>query len=78
MNTNNSYGDKAPFVALYLSVGRRSFWSLDLLHAQRAARAWARKHGTVCVWVRHAACSSDVENADGSPSASAADPTRTP
>jgi hypothetical protein len=54
MNTNNSFGDKAPFVALYLSVGRRSFWSLDLLHAQRAARAWARKHGTVCVWVRHA------------------------
>lgn len=78
MNTNNSFGDKAPFVALYLSVGRRSFWSLDLLHAQRAARAWARKHGTVCVWVRHAACSSDVENADGSLSASSAAPTRTP
>ena len=68
MNTNNSFGDKAPFVALWQSparacvVGqafqtyavRRTFWSLDLVHARRAAKAWAKKHGTEVVWVKHA------------------------
>lgn len=86
MNTNNSVGDKAPFVVLWYGwllkteplQHRRVFWSLDLSHAERAAKAWVRKRGGVVLSVNHVACSSDVENADGSPSASSAAPTRTP
>ena len=59
MNTNNSFGDKAPFVAICTKSDgtnsfRRTFWSLDLSHAKRAAKALAKKHGYTVLLVVHA------------------------